>query len=214
MEKKKIILKSAHPEQYPDLEIECKVIPREKIGEYLETIPEERKFYAHKKGVVSARVGTPGEEIVTTLLVVVDGREYIFSEEKNSVRETEVDGTKKSDVVVTNLESNSKEQYIVRRKKFEETYTPEEDLSKKTGMAVFAPVPESRLLAQVDENVIIITSWGAEAVCLKGSYIVTYDAETDSYNTLEQGAFKSTYVIETTQDKKKAKNNKVKNKVI
>ena len=55
--KKKVILKSTHPEEYGDLVIECLVIPNDQIGAYLATIPEERKFYAHKSGYVKARVG-------------------------------------------------------------------------------------------------------------------------------------------------------------
>ena len=41
--KEKIILKSAHPELYGDLEIECRVIENNKIGEYLDSIPEDLK---------------------------------------------------------------------------------------------------------------------------------------------------------------------------
>ena len=47
-----------------------------------------------------------------------------------------------------------------------------------------------------------MTSWVAPAVCLAGSYIVTYNAEENDYNTLEQGAFNSTYQKEDTYQKK------------
>ena len=40
---------------------------------------------------------------------------------------------------------------------------------------------------------IITTSWGSKAVCLKGGYIVTYNAEENDFNSVEQGAKRSTY---------------------
>ena len=52
--KEKIVLKNAHPEEYPDLVIECRVIPNDKIGEYLESIPNNKKFYAYKSASVKA----------------------------------------------------------------------------------------------------------------------------------------------------------------
>ena len=66
-------------------------------------------------------------------------------------------------------------------------------------------VYESRLLTQVDENIIIITSWGVPAVCLAGSYVVTYDAESNDYNVIEQDAFESTYTREDTSNYSKKK---------
>ena len=191
--KEKIVLKSTHPEEYPDLTVECRVIPNDKIGEYLDTISEDKKFYAYKKGNVKARVGKVGEKIKTTLKTIVDGKEYILSEEENTVKER--DGY--ADIVVTNVSSTSNEQYIVKNSKFIETYSPEND-----EIIGWTPVYDSRLLTQVDENLIIMTSWGAKAVCLAGSYIVTYNAEQNDYNTLEQGAFNSTYQKEDTYQKK------------
>lgn len=190
--KEKVILKSTHPEEYPDLIIECRVIPNDKIGEYLATIPENRKFYAYKNGVVQARAGQVGEKIHTTLKTIVDGKEYVLSEEESTVkaRETGVD------IVVINISSTSNEQYIVKRDKFFKTYTTNDNGSSWT------PTYDSRLLTQVDENVIIMTAWGTPAVCLAGSYIVTYNAEENDYNTLEQGAFNSTYRKEDIHQKK------------
>jgi hypothetical protein len=82
---KRVILKSTNPDEYPDKEIVCRVIPNDMIGEYLATIPEDKKFYAHKSGVVSARIGYPGEKVITTLKVRLEGKEYILSEEENYV---------------------------------------------------------------------------------------------------------------------------------
>ena len=189
--KEKIILKSTHPEEYPDLIIECRVIPNDQIGAYLAAIPDDRKFYAHKTGRVTARAGKVGEKIKTTLTTIVDGKEYILSEEENAVKER--DGY--PDIVVTNVSSTSNEQYIVKSAKFRDTYISGDADS-------WIPVYDSRLLTLVDENIIIMTSWGAPAVCLAGSYIVTYNAEENDYNTLEQGAFNSTYQKEDTYQKK------------
>lgn len=38
-----------------------------------------------------------------------------------------------------------------------------------------------------------MTAWGEQALCLKGSYIVTYNAIENDFNTLEKGALESTY---------------------
>ena len=212
--KEKVILKSAHPEDYPDLVVECRVIPNDKIGEYLESIPEERKFYAHKNAPVQARRGIVGELIKTVLKTVVDGKEYILGEEENTVKERTY--TKKTnmsngevveekitspDMVVTNYHSTSNEQYVVKHQKFMDTYTYEYNHSMGLSPK-FVPKYDSRLLTQVDENLIIMTSWGAPAVCLAGSYIVTYNAASNDYNTIEQGAFESTYEKEEQFTKK------------
>lgn len=204
--KKKIVLKSLHPAEYDDLVIECKVIPNDKIGEYLETIPEEQKFYAYKSAPVLARTGKPGEVIKTYLVTFIDGKGYILSEEENIVKERIVDektGTKMTDIVVTNESSTSNEEYVVKAQKFYGTYK-HIGWVKSTKQSIYMPVYDSRLLTKVSENVIIMTSWGAPAVCLAGSYIVTYDAESNDYNTIERGAFESTYTKEE-QPKKKIK---------
>lgn len=206
-----IILKSTHPEEYPDLELECKVIPNAEIGAYIESIPEERKFTAYKSAPVEARKGVVGEKIVSTLKVMIDGREYVLSEETSTVKErTYLSGEKEitePDVIVTNVCSTSKEQYVVKHQKFTGTYyslTEEEQLrySHISTRPLFMPEYDSRAFAQVSEPVVIITAWGSEAICLPGSYIVTYDAASSDYNTVEQGAFKSTYTIESPRTPK------------
>ena len=70
----------------------------------------------------------------------------------------------------------------------------------------WVPVYDPRVLTQVDENVIIVTACGSKAICLKGGYIVTYNAEENDYNTLEKGAFDSTYT-KVTGSKKTLKRN-------
>jgi hypothetical protein len=191
METRKVILRSAHPEAYGDLEIECKVIANDEIGAYLATIPEEEKFVAAKVAPVAARQGVEGEEVVTTLTTVVDGKEYIISEQHNTVRNR--DGV--MDVVVTNINSTSNESYIVKGAKFASTYLPGEN-------ALYVPAYDPRVLTRVSENVIIMTAWGEPALCLAGGYIVTYDAAGNDYNTLEKGAFESTYKPESDDFKR------------
>ncbi len=183
----KVILKSAHPEEYGDLEIECRVIPNAEIGAYLATISEDKKHVACKKGKVSARRGTPGEVVHTVLKTIVDGREYILSEETATVGERPDEfGDIVADIVVTNISSTSNEEYVVKAIKFAQMYYQDGPF--------YVPEAEPRVLTEVPENVIIVTSWGAKAICLKGSFIVTYNAENNDYNTLERGAYLSTYV--------------------
>lgn len=196
--KEKIVLKSAHPEEYPDLVIECRVIPNDKIGEYLESIPDSKKFYAFKSKSVKARRGTVGENIHTVLKTTIDGREYILGEETTTVQERPFGDTTAPDMVVTNDRSTSNEEYVVKAQKFADSY----DVVEEDGEVRYVPKYDSRLLTQVDENVIIITAWGSPAICLAGGYIVTYDALGNDYNSLEKGAFDSTYTRESTDNKK------------
>lgn len=184
--KEKIILKSAHPEEYGDLELVCRVIPNEEIGAFLSTISPEKKHMAYKKGKVSARLGKVGEVIHTVLKTTIDGKEYILSEETATVKERpQEDGQLMPDVVITNTSSTSNEEYVVAASKFARMYYQDGE--------EYVPECEPRLLTEVPEDVIIITSWGAKAICLKGSFIVTYNAATNDYNTLERGAYLSTY---------------------
>ena len=182
MEFKKVILKSCNPEEYPNLEIVCRVLNNDEIGKYLETIPSSKKVLGTKVAPVTARVGVAGEKIDTVLKTVVDGKEYILGEESGEVKDREGH----PDIVVTNISSNSKESYIVKASKFATTYEQGEE-------GTFIPVADPRILTEVPENLIIITAWGSEAICLSGSYIVTYNAEENDYNTLERGAKESTY---------------------
>ena len=209
MKKEKIILKSANPNLYPDLEVECKVIENSEINDYLARIPNERKVVGYKTGEVLARTGIKGEEIHTTLKTVVDGKEYILSEEDAIVKERPYTETENAlDVVIKNVSSTSNEEYVVKRSKFDSTYelaysdsTFEIDSDGEVYVRCI-PTYDPRVLTQVDENIIITTAWGSHAVCLAGSYIVTYNAEENDFNVLEQGAFNSTYTI----DKDKTKN--------
>lgn len=201
--KEKVILKSANPEVYGDLVIECKVIENDKIGKYLSTISEEKKFIAYKSGEVKARKGIEGEVIKTVLKTEIDGKEYILNEEEGKVcvRTYEKDGKQITapDVVVTNVSSTSNEEYVVKHQKFMQTYEMGENDS-------WIPSYDARVLTQIDEDIIIMTAWGSKAICLKGGYIVTYNAEENDYNTLEKGAFNSTYTKESENSKKLKRN--------
>ena len=188
-----IVLKSPHPELYPDLVVRCRIIKIDEIGDYVANISEKDKCVGFKSQPVEARVGKVGEQVTTTLLTTYEGRDYIMSETQNDVRETMMeDGSLQPDIVVTNVHSTSNEEYIVRANKFARMYMVNVD-------GTFTPVPESREVARLSEDVVIETSWGELAVGLKGSYIVTYDAEEQSYNTIEKGAFDSTYTIEDSK---------------
>lgn len=183
---KKVVLKSIKPEEYGDEVVTCKVIENADVNAYLATIPEEKKFRATKVAPVVARPGVVGEVIHTVLLTERNGKVYILSEEDGVVGQREIDGKMYPDMVITNVHSTSNEQYVVRADKFLRMYTPNED-------GTFTPVADERDFATIDEDVIIMTAWGSEAVCLSGSSIVTYSAEDNDFNTVEQGAEKSTY---------------------
>ena len=194
--KKEIVLKSCNPSEYGDEVVECRVIENADINAYLATIPEERKFYATKIAPVEARIGEVGEKVQTTLLTERSGKVYILSEEDNTVGEREVLGEMVPDFIITNINSTSNEEYVVKSSRMFDMYTQNKD-------GTWTPTPDERLLTQVDEDIIIKTSWGSDAVCLKGSYIVTYNAEENDFNTLEQGAFESTYKKTETRVKRK-----------
>lgn len=99
-----------------------------------------------------------------------------------------------SDIVVTSVNSIFNEQYIVKTNKFSKMYELNDD-------GTFTPAPDPRELTRVSEAIIIMTAWGAPAVCLAGSYIVTYDAASNDFNTIEQGAFNSTYEVQRSLGK-------------
>ncbi len=99
-----------------------------------------------------------------------------------------------SDIVVTNVNSIFNEQYIVKTNKFSRMYELNDD-------GTFTLVPDFRKLTRVSEDIIIMTAWGAPTVCLDGSYIVTYDASSNDFNTIEQDVFNSTYEVQRTLGK-------------
>ncbi len=175
--KEKVTLKSLYPEEYGDIVVECRVLERADIPAYLETIPESDKFMGVKVAPVVARKAVPGEVIHTVLTTEIGGKLYLLSEESNTARE--------GDYVVTNVGSTSNEQYIVRGEKFAKTYEPNAD-------GTFTPVSDPRMLSRVPENIMFMTSWGAPAICLASSYLVTYGPT--SFNTLEKDAYAKTYI--------------------
>ena len=134
---KEIVLKSVKPEEYRDEVVTCRVIENQDINEYLATIPEERKFYATKTAPVEAKLGKVGETVHTVLLTERGGRTYILSEEDAPVGEREVDGQMIPDIVVTNINSTSNEQYVVKSNKFGNMYVANED-------GTWTPQPDER----------------------------------------------------------------------
>ena len=186
-----IVLKSCNPEEYPDEVVSCRLIKNGDINAYLQTIPEERKVVATKVAPVEIRKGEVGEVVHTVLYTERNGRRYILSEETATVGERAVpqlDGMVCPDAVVINTNSTSNEAYVVKANKVLSLYEYSEQEK------AWIPTREERQLCQVDEDVVIETAWGSEAVCLKGSYIVVYDTSQNDFNTLEKGAKDSTYV--------------------
>lgn len=205
--KENVVLKSANPAQYGDLVIECRVIRNCEITEYLTNIPETRKFVAYKSGKILARKGNVGERVKTVLITNVDGRDYVLSEEEGTVKkrtyQSNGEEISEADYVVTNVSSTSNEEYIVPAAKIDPTSpkTTYDIVETNGGTLTCIPKYDPRVLTEVDENVIIETAWGSKAVCLKGGFIVTYDADTNDYNVLERGAFESTYVVDNPYSK-------------
>lgn len=184
---KKFVLKSCSESEYPDLEVTCKYIKNEDIASYLTTISDDDKFYATKTACVIAKEGKAGEKVYTKLFTTVGGKKYILHEEDGTVKERVMpDGSKKNDMVVTNVNSTSNERYVVDITGFDKKY-------KDLGDGFYEPTIDYRMVVRVPENVMIETLWGEPAIALKGSFIVVYDEATNDYNTVEAGAFYSTY---------------------
>ena len=153
------------------------------------------------------------KKIRTVIKTIVDGREYILTEEAvvkertftRKVKQPEGTIVEKEvtepDMVVTNDRSTSNEQYVVNASTFDDKYELSADSTEEE--LRFTPVYELRPFARVDENVVITTAWGAPAVCLAGSYIVTYNPAENDYNTVEQAAYRSTYTPESIKTKRK-----------
>ena len=192
---KEIVLKSVNKEEYGVEVVTCRVIENADINAYIATIPEERRVRATKIAPVEAKPGKVGEVIHTVLLTERNGKVYIIHEEDGTVGQREVEGQQCTDMVITNIHSTSNEKYVVKADKFIKMYAPNED-------GTFTPQPDERELVQVNEDIIIKTAWESEAVCLKGSYIVIYNQEANDFNTIEQGAMKSTYKVSTPKQKK------------
>ena len=192
MEKRKVTIKSAHPELYPDMEIECLFIPNGEINDYLASIPEEERSVGYKSAPVLARVGEVGEVVVSRIERTIDGRVYYFNEETATVKSRPYGNGERPDMVVKNVASSG-EVYVVRREKFKTIYEEYGDGIDFDGWYSYIPVPEERDLTRVPENVMIETAWGATALVLAGGFIVTYNAEQNDFNVLDEEAYKATY---------------------
>lgn len=195
MEKRKVTLKSAHPKLYPDMEIECLFIPNGEINDYLASIPEEERSVGYKSAPVIARTGVVGEVVVSRIERAIDGRVYYFNEETATVKSRPYGNGEQPDMVVRNTSSSS-EEYVVKRSKFDTIYEDagEDIIFEGSNMWVsYIPVPEERDLTRVPENVMIETAWGATALVLAGGFIVTYNADENDFNVLDEEAYKATY---------------------
>ena len=161
---KEIVLKSCRPEEYGDEVVTCRVIENADINAYLATIPEEKRVRATKVAPVEARRGNVGETIHTVLLTERDGKTYILSEEDATVGEREVEGHMVPDIVVTNVNSTSNEEYVVKSNKFGNMYVANED-------GTWTPPPDERELVQVDEDILENSRDGIETIVKFGEKI-------------------------------------------
>lgn len=172
-------LYSANPDEYPNLDIQCKVVDdmetyvmnllaeMEARGQYPET--------AKKTATVRAHEGQIGEEVDTRVRTYVDDKEYFLSETKNKVS---VEGS----MIVTNPDG---EEYIVKPDKFavryQETDTP----------GVYLPVAEPIKYIICPENITFKAPWGEEMVAVKGAALnITCLQE---IYAIQNAAFEKTY---------------------
>ena len=82
----KIILKSTHPEEYPDLEIECRVIPKDQIGAYLKTIPVSNKVLVRRTKVLDLEYPKEGTIFKETLKTNYAGKEYLLTQSEKTIK--------------------------------------------------------------------------------------------------------------------------------
>ena len=209
MEKRKVVLKSAHPESYPDMEIECLFIPNGEINSYISSIPEEERSVGYKSAPVLARIGEVGEAVVSRIERTIDGKVYYFNEERAVVRSRAYGNGEAVDMVIRNTSSTC-EEYVVKRSKFDTIYEDAGEDAVFEGRHMwfsYIPVPEERELTRVPENVMIETAWGETAIVLAGGFIVTYNAEENDFNVLDEKAYEATYTpVKGKQLRKTPKN--------
>ena len=128
-----------------------------------------------KRAAVSARPGSPGERVVTTL---ADG----FRETENTVGVDPRTGA--PDWVIT---APSGERYIVRNAAFRERYIPDPDASGR-----YIPAGKPVLAAQVPEDLCIRAPWGELQAIRAGGWLIVA-GEGDVYGNSED-EFLSAYV--------------------
>ena len=152
MKYKKVKLFSLHPEEYPDLEIEFKIIDDMKT--YAENLMQHFPVqFAQKTAQVKARKGKLNEEVDTRARVLHDGRMYVMSETKNKV-------TMENSMIVTNPDG---EEYILKPEKFALRYdcTHYED--------IYAAKSDVIQFVYLNENIVFQSPWCGDMFAHEGA---------------------------------------------
>lgn len=179
METKKLKLTSLNPKQYPDLEIEARVVKdmKDYVGRFLKH-QEKRNVYpaiAQKTALVNARLGVLGEEVDTRPRVEKDGKIYVIGETKGFVK---VEGS----MVVMNPDG---EEYIVKPEAFEKKY------KTTNSEGVYEPIAEPIKYIKTTENIVFDAPWGGDMYAVKGAALNI--SSMDDIYAIQNEAFEKTY---------------------
>ena len=180
METKKITLYSLNQEEYPNIEIECAVVEdmtefTKKYLDYLRLEKNEQPKVAKKTAQVEAVKGGVGQEVDTRVRVRYNGKLYVLSETKGTVKVEE-------SMIVKNPDG---EEYIVKPDKFDAKYEKTENEGK------YLPKGDAIKCVIVDKPIVFTAPWGEEMVALEGAALNVTNVE-DVY-AIQNEAFDKTY---------------------
>ena len=179
MATRKVKLYSLNPKEYPDIEMEFKVI--EDIAKSINNVASPEIVKAKKVAVVKARKAKEGEIVDTRPRAIVDGKVYTFSETKQVITKEKAD---KGAIIVTN--PDGEEYVIASAEKFAAKY------EKCDGG--FKAIDGVKKFRKCEEDCIISTSWGEEQIIPKGSMFCV-EWENDIYG-VTNAAFEATYTTD------------------
>lgn len=178
MEKKTLVLSSLNKEEYPDKEVDCKVV--DDMKDYASKLVQEAIAnggvrVAKKTVKVKARLGKIGEEVDTRPRVERDGKVYVIGETKGKVK---VEGS----MIVVNPDG---EEYIVKPEAFAKKY--EATAEEGVYLPVAAPISYVILL----EDIAFKAPWGEDMYGCKGAALNV--SSLDDVYAIQNEAFAKTY---------------------
>lgn len=185
IDKKTLKLTSLNPQEYPDLEIECRVVEdmKEFADFYIKELAKkgESAKKAKKTALVTARPGVVGEEVDTRPRVERDGKIYVIGETKGKVK---IEGS----MVVKNPDG---EEYIVKPEAFNKKYKA----TDKEG--VYEPIAEPIKYITLKHDIAFKAPWGEDMFGVKGAALNI--TSLDDIYAIQNEAFNKTYT--PSQDK-------------
>ena len=179
MKSKKLKLFSLNPNEYPDIEVNCKVIEdmTDFTKKYLEALKEnnEEPKTAQKTALVTARPAVIGEVVDTRPRVERNGKLYVIGETKAKVK---VEGS----MIVKNPDG---EEYIVKPETFARKY-------KKTEQkGVYQPVSDPIKYVTLKNDIVFMAPWGEEMFGVKGAALNV--SNLDDIYVIQNEAFNKIY---------------------